>query len=93
MHLSQIVEFGKAARVLHAPLHPYPQALVSAIPEIDTQKKKQRIVLMGDPPNPENIPPGCPFHPRCRYVIAACRQTPPELRVTQDREVACHLYL
>ena len=92
MYLGQIVEYGKAAQVLHAPLHPYSQALVSAIPEIDSQKKKQRIVLTGDPPNPENIPPGCPFHPRCRHVMATCRQTPPELRVTQDREVACHLY-
>ncbi len=92
MYLGQIVEYGKAGQVLHAPLHPYSQALVSAIPEIDTQKKKQRIVLMGDPPNPESIPPGCPFHPRCRHVMATCRQTPPELRVTEDRRVACHLY-
>ena len=93
MYLGQIVEFGKAAQVLHAPLHPYSQALISAIPEIDTHKKKQRIVLMGDPPNPENIPPGCPFHPRCRHVMDTCRQTPPELRVTVERKVACHLYL
>jgi oligopeptide/dipeptide ABC transporter ATP-binding protein len=92
MYLGQIVEYGKAAQVLHAPLHPYSQALVSAIPEIDSQKKKQRIVLMGDPPNPENIPTGCPFHPRCRDVMAICKQTPPELRVTQDRRVACHLH-
>ena len=92
MYLGQIVEHGKTAQVLRAPLHPYSQALVSAIPEIDPQKKKQRIVLTGDPPNPEDIPPGCPFHPRCRQVMATCRQTPPGLRVTQDREVACHLY-
>ncbi len=92
MYLGQIVEYGKAAQVLHAPLHPYSQALVSAIPEIDTQKKKQRIVLTGDPPNPENIPPGCPFHPRCPHVMAICRQIPPELQVTQDRRAACHLY-
>ena len=92
MYLGQIVEYGKAAQVLRAPLHPYSQALVSAIPEIDPQKKKQRIVLTGDPPNPEDIPPGCPFHPRCRQVMATCRQTPPALRVTQDRRVACHLY-
>ena len=92
MYLGQIVEYGKAAQVLRAPHHPYSQALVSAIPEIDPQKKKQRIVLTGDPPNPEDIPPGCPFHPRCRHVMATCRQTQPELRVTQDRKVACHLY-
>ena len=92
MYLGQIVEHGKAAQVLRAPLHPYSQALVSAIPEIDPKKKKQRIVLTGDPPNPEDIPPGCPFHPRCRQVMATCRQTPPGFRTTQDRVVACHLY-
>ena len=92
MYLGQIVEHGKAAHVLRAPLHPYSQALVSAIPEIDPKKKKQRIVLTGDPPNPEDIPPGCPFHPRCRQVMAMCKHTPPALRVTQDRKVACHLY-
>ena len=92
MYLGQNVEYGKAAQVLRAPLHPYSQALVSAIPEIDPNNKKQRIVLTGDPPNPEDIPPGCPFHPRCRQVMATCKQTPPRLRVTQGREVACHLY-
>jgi len=92
MYLGQIVEYGKTAQVLRAPLHPYSQALVSAIPEIDPQKKKQRIVLTGDPPNPEDIPPGCPFHPRCRHVMALCRQAPPELRVAQNSVVACHLY-
>jgi oligopeptide/dipeptide ABC transporter ATP-binding protein len=92
MYLGQIVEHGKAAQVLRAPLHPYSQALVSAIPEIDPKMKKQRIVLTGDPPNPEDIPPGCPFHPRCRQVMATCRHTPPLLRIAHDREVACHLY-
>ena len=92
MYLGQIVEYGKTAQVLRAPLHPYSQALVSAIPEIDPNKKNQRIVLTGDPPNPEDIPPGCPFHPRCRQVMAMCRQMPPALRAAQDRVVACHLY-
>ena len=92
MYLGQIVEHGKTAQVLRAPLHPYSQALVSAIPEIDPNKKKQRIVLTGDPPNPEDVPPGCPFHPRCRQVMATCRHTPPLLRIAHDREVACHLY-
>ena len=92
MYLGQIVEHGKTAQVLRAPLHPYSQALVSAIPEIDPNKKKQRIVLTGDPPNPEDVPPGCPFHPRCRQVMTVCKHTPPALRAAQDREVACHLY-
>ncbi|HEX7108222.1 MAG TPA: ABC transporter ATP-binding protein, partial [Aestuariivirga sp.] len=92
MYLGQIVEHGKTAQVLRAPLHPYSQALVSAIPEIDSNKKKQRIVLTGDPPNPEDVPRGCPFHPRCRQVMTVCRQTPPALRAAQDRVVAGHLY-
>jgi oligopeptide/dipeptide ABC transporter ATP-binding protein len=92
MYLGEIVEYGKTAQVLRNPLHPYSQALISAIPETDPLKKKQRIVLAGDPPNPEDIPPGCPFHPRCRHVMPICRQTPPALRTSQDRKVACHLY-
>lgn len=92
MYLGRIVEYGKAESVLSAPLHPYTQALVSAIPEMDPQNKRQRIVLTGDPPNPENIPAGCPFHPRCQYAMAICSKTLPALDVRQDRKVACHLY-
>lgn len=92
MYLGQIVEYGPAEQVLSFSLHPYTQALVSAIPEIDPKKKKQRIVLAGDPPNPEDVPPGCPFHPRCQHAMAICRETLPELGVVQDQKVACHLH-
>ena len=92
MYLGRIVEHGKAESVLSAPLHPYTQALVSAIPEMDVAKKKQRIVLAGDPPNPESLPAGCPFHPRCQYAMAICSKTLPALNVRQGRNVACHLY-
>jgi oligopeptide/dipeptide ABC transporter ATP-binding protein len=92
MYLGRIVEYGKTELVLGFPLHPYTQALVSAIPELDPKKKKQRIVLTGDPPNPENIPAGCPFHPRCQYAMAICSQTLPALDARQGRNVACHLY-
>ncbi len=91
MYLGRIVEQGPAAQVLAAPLHPYTQALVSAVPEIDPRKMRQRIVLSGDPPNPENIPSGCPFHPRCHLAIDLCRQSLPTLKTLQDRQVACHL--
>ena len=93
MYLGQIVEYGQVEQVLGSPFHPYTQALVSASPEIDPKKKKQRIVLAGDPPNPEDIPSGCPFHPRCQHAMAICRETPPELDVMQGQKVACHLYL
>lgn len=92
MYLGKFVEVGKTEQVLHAPLHPYAQALVSAVPEIDVTKKKQRIVLAGDPPNPENIPPGCPFHPRCHYLMTKCQSLVPTLDLVEQREVACHLY-
>ena len=92
MYLGKFVEVGKAEQVLHAPLHPYAQALVSAVPEIDLTKKKQRIVLAGDPPNPENIPPGCPFHPRCNHAIPKCQTLVPSLEAVEQRKVACHLY-
>lgn len=92
MYLGQIVEYGKAEQVMGSPSHPYTQALVSAIPEIDPKNKRPRIVLAGDPPNPENIPSGCPFHPRCRHAMPVCARTPPALLPNQDRLVSCHLF-
>ncbi len=92
MYLGRIVEYGAVEKVFASPLHPNTQALVSAAPEIDPAKKRQRIVLAGDPPNPEHIPQGCPFHPRCRFAMDSCRETVPLLRLEQGRTVACHLY-
>ena len=92
MYLGRVVEHGAAEDVFASPLHPYTQALVSAVPEIDPLKKRQRIVLAGDPPNPENVPSGCPFHPRCRFVMPHCREILPVLRDFQKQAVACHLY-
>ncbi|HUQ37131.1 MAG TPA: oligopeptide/dipeptide ABC transporter ATP-binding protein [Aestuariivirga sp.] len=92
MYLGQIVEYGEGTQVLRSPLHPYTQALVSAIPQIGPGIKKQRIILSGDPPNPESIPPGCPFHPRCKQAMDICKEQPPKLEVRQGRMVACHLY-
>ena len=92
MYLGSIVEYGAADQVFRHPLHPYTQALVSAVPEIDPRKKQQRIVLTGDPPNPEAIPPGCPFHPRCGSVMTHCREIVPVERQVNYRKVACHLY-
>jgi oligopeptide/dipeptide ABC transporter ATP-binding protein len=92
MYLGKFVEVGKAEQVLHAPLHPYAQALVSAVPALDATRKKQRIVLAGNPPNPENIPAGCPFHPRCHYAMPKCQNQVPALDRVEARRVACHLY-
>jgi oligopeptide transport system ATP-binding protein len=81
MYLGRIVELGPAAQVFEKPLQPYTKALVSAVPIPDPERERtrQRIILAGDPPSPMNPPEGCPFHPRCPYAIAECRQIVPPL--------------
>ena len=91
MYLGRIVEHGPAAQVLHQPRHPYTQALVSAVPSIDTTSGKTAIRLAGDQPSPLNPPPGCHFHPRCPYAFEPCRQTYPEKTFVDDTHWArCH---
>jgi oligopeptide/dipeptide ABC transporter ATP-binding protein len=89
MYLGRVVEQGPSDTVLQSPLHPYTQALVSAIPEFATTNRKDRIVLSGDPPNPENIPSGCSFHPRCFRAVPKCATTKQELRLLNRQFVAC----
>ncbi|MFO7665948.1 MAG: peptide ABC transporter substrate-binding protein, partial [Desulfobacterales bacterium] len=76
-------------------LHPYTQALISAIPVPDPSVKKQKIVLYGDVPSPLNPPPGCRFHTRCPFAFDRCRSEEPELKPAQGTKeehlVACHL--
>ena len=92
MYLGRIVEEGPAEAVLGTPLHPYTQALISAVPEIDPQLRQPRIVLIGDPPNPEKIPRGCAFHPRCKEVFSPCLERRPLIGHQAAHRVACHLY-
>jgi len=92
MYLGKIVELGTPEQVLEHPLHPYTKALVSAVPIPDPRRenRRQRIVLAGDPPSPMNPPRGCPFHPRCSYVIEACKaQVPPLADWGADHPSAC----
>ncbi|WP_118133958.1 ABC transporter ATP-binding protein [Oceanicella sp. SM1341] len=89
MYLGRIVEEGAPEEVFHAPLHPYTQALVSAIPV--PGRRRERIVLEGDPPNPVDVPAGCPFHPRCPVATARCTREVPRLERDAGRAVACHL--
>ena len=91
MYLGRIVEEGRAEAVLGAPKHPYTQALISAVPEIDPTRRKAHMLLPGDPPNPENIPAGCPFNPRCPLAIDICRSVEPDFRGDAASRARCHL--
>ncbi len=92
MYLGRIVESGPAADVCGTPKHPYTQALLSAVPVVDPDSKRSRIVLSGDVPSPIQPPAGCPFHPRCPVAEARCRtEVPPLHSLEPGRQVACHL--
>ena len=91
MYLGKIVELGNCRDLFARPLHPYTEALISAVPITDRKKKGRRIILAGDVPSPLNPPQGCRFHPRCRYRQNRCSEKEPQLReVDPDRWTACH---
>jgi len=92
MYLGRIVEEGPASEICASPKHPYTQALISAIPTVDPDRRRKRMVLGGDPPSPINPPAGCPFHPRCPVAETRCRTELPALRaLNEKRSAACHL--
>ena len=92
MYLGHIVEQGPADAIYENPQHPYTQSLISAIPEIDPQKRKQRIILKGDLPSPADPPTGCPFHTRCPVAQEACKNTKPQYReVGKEHYASCLL--
>ncbi len=92
MYLGKVVEICGKNELYQNPLHPYTQALLSAVPIMDPDAKSKRIILKGDVPSPANPPPGCNFNPRCRYAEERCRQEEPELReISPGHQVSCHL--
>lgn len=84
MYLGQIVEMAGKKELFNNPLHPYTQALLSAIPIADPKSRKKRIILSGDVPSPLNPPEGCHFHPRCKFVEDICKKEKPQLRLISD---------
>lgn len=94
MYLGRIVELSDANTLYRSPQHPYTEALMSAVPLADprAQRRRKRIRLEGDVPDPASPPAGCHFHPRCRYAKDICTEQEPELRqVIPETQVACHL--
>jgi dipeptide transport system ATP-binding protein len=91
MYFGSAVEQGPKAQVLGAPLHPYTQALLSAVPALKKAERRERLPLQGEMPSPLNPPAGCAFHTRCPLVQPRCRETAPLLRELGGRRVACHV--
>lgn len=93
MYLGKLVEIAPKRELYANPLHPYTQALLSAIPIINPEKKKERIILEGDVPSPINPPSGCRFCSRCFKKLDPCKLEAPVLKeVSPDHWVACHLF-
>lgn len=93
MYLGHLVETGDKEAIYQEPLHPYTQALTSAIPAPNPLVKKERIILEGDVPSPQNPPSGCVFHTRCPVAMEKCKHQVPTLReVRPNQQVACLLY-
>jgi oligopeptide/dipeptide ABC transporter ATP-binding protein len=92
MYLGKMVEMTSREELFRNPLHPYTQALMSAIPVPNPRLKRQRTILKGDVPSPLNPPAGCRFHPRCPVAIEKCsHEEPPFIEVSPDHWVACWL--
>jgi oligopeptide/dipeptide ABC transporter ATP-binding protein len=90
MYLGRLVELADRDALFDAPHHPYTQALLSAVPAPDPERKRTGIILRGDVPSPARVPPGCHFHPRCPIAQGLCRESVPPLRDIGGRSVACH---
>jgi peptide/nickel transport system ATP-binding protein len=90
MYVGRMVELAETEALYHRPLHPYTEALLSAAPTPSPDAASTRIILEREIADPANPPPGCPFHPRCRYAEARCRSEVPAFEeIEPGRHVAC----
>ena len=90
MYLGRVVEIGPTVEVLKEPRHPYTQALVSVAPVPNPRKRRKRMILQGEVPNPIDVPSGCRFHPRCPIATDECKQIdPPYVEISTEHKVAC----
>ena len=93
MYLGKIVELASYDGLYEHRYHPYTEALLSAIPQVEKEQRQERIILKSDIPHPGNPPEGCPFHPRCFKSLSKCRsEVPPIHQVEPGHWVSCHLY-
>ncbi len=91
MYVGRIVETAPTEELFAAPKHPYTEALLSAVPKPDPRLRSDRIVLGGEVADPANTPPGCHFHPRCRYAQPICREhAPAQAEIAPNHYVSCH---
>lgn len=93
MYLGEIIELGKTEEIFSAPKHPYTKALLSSVPELNTNEDKEKIQLQGELPSPEKLPKGCKFNTRCPFVMNKCQEeNPHEINFTQTHKCKCFLY-
>lgn len=90
MYLGKIMEIGPTEQIFSNPVHPYTRALLAAAPELDPTRRETKPALLGEPPSPIHIPPGCRFHPRCPFALESCKVEKPELaEVSTGHLAAC----
>jgi len=90
-YAGRVVESGTRAEVLQYPRHPYTRALLDALPHPEAERDTPLIAIKGTPPTPQEIPPGCPYHPRCAYAVDTCTTEDPPLLLHDRRRLACHV--